>query len=120
MDYNKIFLQTKEIVSYIKNNNDYLENIDEKFSEFKSQHKSIYFLVKNKQMDLELFLHMILIKIKVQNKEITNEEGDREFYSIFYKKCNMPELSDYDLQKISQQYKIPYNKLKEEYTNLKN
>ena len=77
-------------------------------------------MIKNKQFDGKIFLGMIDILNRVDNKQITKYQGDMEFGSLIAKKYNIPmNFSDKDLKEISKKYTIPIDELKKHYSNLK-
>ena len=116
----ELVTKVNEILIYIKNNNNYLDSIDDTFSEFKSKYNNIFEMIKNKQFDGKIFLGMIDILNRVDNKQITKYQGDMEFGSLIAKKYNIPmNFSDKDLKEISKKYNIPIDELKKHYSNLK-
>ena len=114
--YTKLVYDINEILNYIKENDDYIDHIDEKYKEFSNTYKSLYLLIKNKEFDLSFFLKMIYILHKIEKKEITKNQADIEFGKLLSKKYDINmNLSDEDLKQISINTKIPMNQLKQYY-----
>ena len=120
MAYNELVYKINDILQYCNNNKNYIDTIDDEYSDFKNKYPSLFEMIKNNQFDLELFFQMIFILNKIDNKEITQYEGNMQFGSILAKKFNIPmNFNEKDLKNISKKYKIPYNDLKKHYSNLK-
>ena len=117
--YNELISNVKEVLDYCKNDN-YLEDINEKFSDFKSKYKILFKMIIDKEFDTGIFLNMIVILNKIDNNEITKQKGEMEFGMLLAKKYKIPmNLDDKDLLNISKKYNIPIEDLNEYYSNLK-
>ena len=115
--YNKIL----DIINYCEENKNYLDDIDEKYKDFKERYKSLFKLLKDKEMDIDFFLKMLTIKDMIDNKKISKDEGDMQFGSLLAKRYNIPtpKLNDDQIRELSNKYNLPFNKLKNYYSNLK-
>ena len=118
----ELYKQILEIINYCEENKNYLDDIDEKYKDFKERYKTLFQLIKDKQLDIDFFLKMISIKNMIDDDKISKEEGDMQFGSLLAKKYNIPtpKLNDNQIRELSNKYNLPFNKLKDYYSNLKN
>ena len=118
----ELYKQILEIINYCEENKNYLDDIDEKYKDFKKRYKGLFELIKDKQMDIDFFLKMLTIKEMINNGKISKDEGDMQFGSLLAKKYNIPtpKLNDDQIRELSNKYNLPFDKLKDYYSNLKN
>ena len=118
----ELYKQILEIINYCEENKNYLDDIDEKYKDFKERYKTLFQLIKDKQLDIDFFLKMISIKNMIDDDKISKEEGDMQFGSLLAKKYNIPtpKLNDNQIRELSNKYNLPFEKLKDYYSNLKN
>ena len=118
----ELYKQILDIINYCEENKNYLDNVDEKYKDFKERYKTLFQLIKDKQLDIDFFLKMISIKNMIDDGKISKEEGDMQFGSLLAKKYNLPtpKLNDNQIRELSNKYNLPFEKLKDYYSNLKN